>query len=342
LQANFVASPFTPVTGTYNGLFYEADQVRQASAGALALTVSTHGKYSGRVQIGNSRYSFSGKLSLNCLATNLLKRPKTNPLTLHLRVGTNGQIDQVFGDLSDGSWLSEVSGDRAIFNSRTNPAAAAGVYTLVLPGSFDSAFPQGHSFGTLKVSSAGRVTFAGALSDGSRVTQGATLSKNKEWPLYASLYSGQGLVLSWLTFSNQTDSDVSGNLSWIKLANSKARYFASGFDYLTPAAGSAFQAPSSTNKIVHGSIVAVDFSGGDLPATFSNLINLGPGSKVTNLSSNKLSLSFTLSTGLYHGSVTDPSTGHASTFSGAVFQKVNMGYGFLLGKNRSSGVEIAP
>jgi len=187
------------------------------------------------------------------------------------------------------------------------------------------------------------VSFAGSLADGSRATQSAPLSKNREWPFYVSLYAGKGSLLSWLTFNNLSDSDLAGGLSWIKQANSAARYFPGGFDYLAGAAGSAYHAPTNaTNHIVQADTAAVDFSGGNLPADFSNMINLGLNSKVTNLSSNKLSLSFGLSTGLYRGAVIDPATGKSSTYSGAVFQKLNNGYGFLLGTNLSSSVDVAP
>jgi hypothetical protein len=40
--------------------------------------------------------------------------------------------------------------------------------------------------------------------------------------------------------------------------------------------------------------------------------------------------------------VPDPSTGKTKSFSGAVLQKVNAGYGFLLGTNLCSEVVLAP
>ena len=86
----------------------------------------------------------------------------------------------------------------------------------------------------------------------------------------------------------------------------------------------------------------VEFSGGNLGAGFTNWVNLGVNSKVTNTSSNKLTLSFSLTTGTFAGSVTDPATGKASPFSGAILQKMNAGYGFILGTNQSSQVVFAP
>jgi hypothetical protein len=86
----------------------------------------------------------------------------------------------------------------------------------------------------------------------------------------------------------------------------------------------------------------IDFSGGNLSTDFSNNISLGLSSKVTNLSANKLTMAFTLSTGLYKGTVVDPSSGVTLPFAGAVFQKTQLGYGSLMGANQSSSVIVGP
>jgi hypothetical protein len=85
---------------------------------------------------------------------------------------------------------------------------------------------------------------------------------------------------------------------------------------------------------------SVMFTGGNLASPFANAIVLGANSKVTNLGANKLSLSIATANGLFKGSVTDPSTGKSSAFSGALLQKQNAGSGFLLGTNRSSRVTL--
>src|SRR6185503_20405700 len=74
LQANFapspVDSPSVAAAGSYNGLFHETDQVRQTSAGFLTMKVTTKGTYSGKLQVGASRYSISGQLDSQGRATN--------------------------------------------------------------------------------------------------------------------------------------------------------------------------------------------------------------------------------------------------------------------------------
>src|SRR5207253_1218761 len=103
-EANFIPSPFIPVSGSYSGLFYEGDQVRQHSAGSFNVSITAHGAYSGKVKLGPGRHSFSGKLSLQCEGSNLIVRAYDRSLSLQLRVGTNEQLDTISGRLSDGNW----------------------------------------------------------------------------------------------------------------------------------------------------------------------------------------------------------------------------------------------
>jgi len=344
LHAKFVPSPFLPIMGTYNGLFNEASQVNQNSSGSFSVTVSTHGNYSGRVQLGANKLSFTGKLNLQCTATNTVNRRLAAPLTVQLRVGTNSEVDQIFGQLIDSAWTATMSGDRARFSSKTNPAPYVGSYTMIIPGqSGDSSKPAGHGYGTVKVATSGITIFAGALADGTKVTQSTALSRNGVWPLYASLYVGQGSLLSWITFANHASDDLSGTMSWIKLPVATARYYPGGFTTEVMASGSTYVKPASTdNLILNLPNAVVDFSGGNLNSDFSNDIALGLSSKVTNVSSNKLSMVFTTGTGLYKGTVVDPATGTTSPFAGAVFQKVDMGYGSLMGASQSSSVVVGP
>lgn len=344
LHAKFVVSPFIPILGTYNGLFNESSEVAQSSSGSFSITVGNHGVYSGRVQLGGSRMSFSGKLNLQCTSTNSLKRKLLSALALQLRVGTNAEIDQIFGQLGDNTWTAAMTGDRARFNSRTNPAPFAGNYTLVLPGQGgDPSKPAGYGYGTVKVASSGMTVFAGTLADGTKVSQSVSISKNGEWPLYASLYGGQGSLLSWVTFANQAMHDLSGTLSWIKLPVVNARYYAGGFTNVIMASGSTYTAPASPNDlIINVPTGIISFSGGNLNPSFFNSISLSTGNHVTDESGNKLTMAFSLNNGLYRGSVVDPGSGKTMSFGGAVYQKIGMGYGSLLGADQSSSAIVSP
>ena len=342
LHAKFVPSPY--ILGTYNGLFSENSGVNQNSSGSFSVTVSAHGNYSGKIQLGASKLSFKGKFNLQCISTNSIARKLAAPLAIQLRLGTNSETDQIFGQLVDNSWTATMTGDRARFSSMTNPCPFTGSYTMIIPGqSGDASKPAGHGYGTVKVSTSGQTIFAGVLADGTKITQSTALSKNGAWPLYASLYVGQGSVLSWITFANHAADDLSGAMSWIKLPTMTARYYPGGFTTEVMASGSKFVKPVlTTDLIISLPNAVVDFSGGNLSSDFSNNISLGLSSKVTNLSSNKLTMTFTTSTGLYKGTVVDPNSGLTLPFAGAVFQKTELGYGSLMGANQSSSVVVGP
>jgi hypothetical protein len=85
----------------------------------------------------------------------------------------------------------------------------------------------------------------------------------------------------------------------------------------------------------------VSFAGGNLGLGFSNQIALRSSSKVINLSSNRLSLTFSSGSGRFAGNVVDPLSGKTMAFKGVLVQGVDAGYGYLLGTNRSSIVLIS-
>ena len=99
--------------------------------------------------------------------------------------------------------------DRLVFSKSQHPTSRAGNYSLIIPGDAqDNSSPGGDGYGTVKVDASGAILFNGSLADGSKVSQSSALSKQGIWPLYASLYGGQGAIISWLQFTNQTDSDL--------------------------------------------------------------------------------------------------------------------------------------
>ncbi|MEY2427276.1 MAG: hypothetical protein QOJ40_161, partial [Verrucomicrobiota bacterium] len=215
-------------------------------------------------------------------------------------------------------------------------------YTLFFPGNADvPALPAGDGFGAVRVLPTGQARFVGTLADATRVSGSATLSKSGLCPLYIPLYLGKGSLVSWLAFTNRADDDLNGPSSWIKPADPMARYYHGGFTNELNIAGSGYVRPlPGTHPILNLANSSVTFSGGDL--YFTNLVALDLNSRVTNLSSNRFALSFSLATGTFAGRATDPANDESFSFKGAVMQKLNGGYGFLLQTNRSSRVTIAP
>lgn len=332
------------VIGTYNGLFYESDQVNQASSGAFTLAVNSRGSYSGRLQMGNRRYPFTGKLLDDLSATNAVARGHDQPLSLSFQLNANDQRDQLVGQVTDGTWVADLTASRTDFDGRKKKAPWNGNYTLVLPGTTngDAALPAGHSYAILKVSTRGQTTMAGTLADGTSFSQSVPVSNEGLLPLYVPLYSGQGSLVSWLTFTNRADDDLNGPVNWIKPAGAHSRAYTAGFTNQTEAVGSVYHHPPGTNHVLDLNNSSVIFSGGNLASDFTNSITLGKSGRIVNQSGNRLTLNISPATGKFTGTVVPPEGGKPMPFSGVAFQRLNAGFGFMLGTDQSSSVQISP
>ena len=337
LVANFIPNPFIPVKGTYNGLFYEAGGVLHQSSGCFTLATTVKGTFSGSLIAGGTRYSLSGQLDANGDAQVTVARRNLSSLTVVLHLDLTQGTDQTTGTVSDGTWTTALSGDRAVYDGKTSIAPLAGnKYTLILPGSNDSTTePGGDGYGTLTVDGTGKIHLAGSLSDGTKLSQVGALSKNGEWPFYVPLYSGQGSVLSWIAFTSTATNDLSGDLTWTKPGMASAKYYPGGFRVETAAWGSLYSPPATGQQVLNFSEGEVVLSGGNLTQGITNYIGLSPVNKVT--STNKTSLTFTLPTGLFKGSVTNANP-KTIPFNGVVLQKQNLGCGYFLGTNLSGRV----
>jgi hypothetical protein len=221
--------------------------------------------------------------------------------------------------------------------SKTNPAPQAGLYTLVLPGTNSPSQPGGNGFGTVTVTTSGAVTFSGTLGDGTKVMQSANESEEGQWPLYIPLDSGNGMLLGWLTFTNEADRDIDGMLSWFKPSQPATTLYPAGFTNVVEAAGSAYLDTKGEPvlNLTDGYVLLED---GGLTQSISNQFALGANNVVTG--SDKLSLTITPTTGLFKGTTTN-SAGATVSFTGAIFQKQTNGFGQFLNGNQSGSVYVA-
>ncbi len=337
LQAGFVASPYTATTATYNGLFNEADEVRLHSSGAFNVFMDGNGNFSAWVQLGYTRYQFAGAFDLNLRATNVVARWDGTPLTVELVVGSGATAGQISGRVTDGVWSAPLSGGRQM-----DSTTLAGEYTMVLPGTAgNAAQPAGDGYATMHVAEDGLATLSATLADGTKYSHTAYLTTDGDLPMYVSLYVGKGSVMSWLTFTNLSTSDVSGNLVWTKLAGASPTSYPLGFTNGTKAVGSAYVLPFDPGKALNLSGAVVSFSGGNVTAPFNNVVSINANSQVVNLSPNPMNFKITKATGLFTGDVQDPTTGQTYPFGGVVLQKQNAGYGTMTGPTLASRVALA-
>lgn len=341
LQAHFVPNPFLRVGGTYNGLFFETNGAHHESSGDFRLRVTSSGTYKATLRLAGRRYAAKGKLNLEGKATNVIGRLGASSLTVHWAVDLHG-LDQVTGTITDGLWLSELRGDRSVFNATTNPASLAGLYTFILPSGLAVGAPEAEGWGTLKIASAGTGLGAGTLPDGTKFRYKAPVSKNGAWPLYAPLYLTKGSLIGWLQFdTNAPLDDVTGSLVWFKPAQLGVRYYPAGFTNPTTLIGSRYVAPvSSTNRVLALTNGVLTLSGGNLSEVWINDFVLGANNRVSNASPNKLTMTISPTTGLFQGSFFDTGVVRTVNFSGVLLQKSAIGAGFFLGTNQSGRVLI--
>jgi hypothetical protein len=342
LQANFIPSPFIPLKGTYNGLFYNTNGVAQLGSGFITVNLTADsGAFTGTLQIGSSKWSLAGQFDATGNATVTVNRGVMIPLTVVLQLDLSGGSDQITGtvNVNDNSWTAQLTANRAVFNAQSNPCPQAGTYTLLIPGTPGATqSPAGDGFGTVTVNQAGQVTVNGTLADGTSYSQSTTLSKSGQWALYSPVYAfGRGSLLGWLTFSNEPASDISGWLNWIRPVQATAAAYTMGFSVMTAPLGSLYTPPANGSPILNMATGTIALSDGALAQSFTNQFRLNANNSIVNLSANGLQLSFNTGNGTFSGSAQEPATNKWMSFKGAVLEKANVGGGFFLNQNQSGG-----
>lgn len=306
--------------GGYGGLFYEQDAVRVQSSGGFNLSVTSAGKYSGTLQMAAGKYAFSGQFGTLCQATNYISRKNTNGMVLNFSLGSS---NQVLGSVSNEIWTANLYGERNGFQP-TNYGLSPGKYTMLIRGIRTPTNSLGSGFGTLTLSSAGSLRFGGTLADGTKLSQSASVSVYGNWPLFVPLYSGEGLVISWIALTNSGNGDLGGTLNWIKPPSAKSLLYQNGLTVQRPVIGSFYSL--GTNRV----------------PTAANASLLLAGALTGSATNQIVSLQFSKANGTFTGQVRDSIAGKPVAFQGAFLQYLDAGYGFILGTNLSSPVVLLP
>jgi len=341
-SAYFIPSPFAAVAGAYNGLFYDTNNVTPTNAGFFTLNATYLGKFSGSLQLAGARNSFSGQFDSRGLGQTTISRGTLAPLNLRLQLDMTYGTGHITGSVSNSAWAAELSGDLAAFNGSTSIAPQQGRYTFAIPGAGAAPQPAGDGWGAVMVDAAGNAHLSGSLADGTSVAQVVPVSRSGEWPLYASLSSGQGLLLGWLAFSSGANPPLGGDVWWLKSALATSKYYANGLTLHPPIQSSPYAAPGLGTNVFNATNLLVTLSGGGLAPSLTNHITLGSNNRIVNLSSNKLSLSFSLPAGSFSGSMVNPATSKLIPFGGVVLENQGTASGFFLGSGQSGRVSIAP
>jgi formylglycine-generating enzyme required for sulfatase activity len=257
--AVFVANPFLATSGQGNGFFgllipSEDVPVGNNTVGFFTGTLASSGGFTGKILIDGAAHPVTGTFYgdgsiLYSLGTTKTYERIIGGRKLELFYGMAGIVATLF----DGSQPAVIGTARRAVHSAANrvaaqllnqksPATAAennkGFFTMAMPARIPQGvperepgtYPQGDGFGTISLSDAGAVTYAGTLADGSSYTASSGIVSGNECPVFAQLTTpgapstvkGGSLGGTLLFDPGQEDSDVTAtNLRWIRPAASE-------------------------------------------------------------------------------------------------------------------------
>lgn len=331
LQANFVPSPFIPVVGVYNGLFFETNAPAYENAGGFTLKLDARGGFKGSVRNGAKARKFSGGFSLENVAEVFIPAGAAgSALSLSLHIDTTNGI--VTGTVSNNAAMSALVANRNPFSSAA-PSPFTGSYNIVFPGGDE---PAGDSIAMLKVSSNGKVSGRGTLADKTTLKVLSATAADGRVPIYLSLYRGSGSLFGWLALSNADD--VTGTVWWTKPGTFGGTFSPGGFTNRTDVLGERYNPLPTGTPILTLSNGVVIVTGGNVAEAFTNSIALGGDNKI--VGDNQLNLTIAPAKGTMSGSLVDPSSGKKRSIKGVALPNRNEARGLFFGSDESGRVFI--
>lgn len=130
-----------------------------------------------------------------------------------------------------------------------------------------------------------------------------------------------------------------GTVTWMKPAQIRTKCYPSGFTNQMQAFVSTYQTTNQALALGYNTGQAV-FQNGSLVQSISNEFSVDSTNKTSG--TEMLNLAITPSSGLFKGSLTNPSNGKAILFNGVVLQKQHFSRGFFLDENQSGNVFFGP
>jgi len=309
-----------------------------SKCGFFQIEVGAGGEFTGYLRQGIASHALQGRFDQNGRATVVVLRSGLSTLSLSLQLDTTAG-ERLMGRFVDDGSTVEMFAYRQVFDGREAVAPLAGRYIFVIPApTNDVAAPGGDGFGEITVDAAGRVKFAGELPDGTAVRHEAFMGRSGLWPLHVPLAGGRGMLLGWITVTNQSRLDAFGEVIWHKPLSPQDRYYPSGFSTRRHLFGSAY-APVG-GATTGGRDTAGMLSGGNL-----DKIILGSGGALTAASPAFETLQnfrwqLRPETGFVEGTFTHPATRQETAFRGAFLPKVGWTSGYFLGQSRSGVVQL--
>lgn len=262
--------------GSFTALVSQGPLINQDQGGHLSLTATRLGALSGTLKLGAQSIRIKGAwevpLEGNPTAMILVARKGRATLEMNLELTIPDRAAapaRLGGSLSEQGQDDEVvaiDGWRHAWPAGSSPAPLAAAYTASLrapeapplegpqPEQPEHEVPGGPGYLTLKASSAGAVSWAGKLADGTSITGSATLWQDGRVAMFQSLYANNGSILGAPTLAEPmapaTLNRMTGALRWLKRAQAVLA-FPDGLDFDLQVDGSEYLVPG-LNELVLG------------------------------------------------------------------------------------------
>lgn len=335
VQAVFIFNPFRQLAGTYNGL---VSPDASAASGFWTLKLNATGAFTATLLLEGQRYTLKGTLRSDRKFHAFLKKKGGGQIEVEFKLNSERRITGTITSGSAGFSLLAEAGDQS---DRANPALQAGAYTVQLVNqSGTPGAPEGSGYGLLSISRAGMVRFSGALGDGRKASQGATLFRTGHWPLFIAPYRKGGALAGLVTLMSTSDSDLSGTASWHKSADAKDKVYPAGFSGVSiRVQGSRYVPPQPSERILpFGNTspnAVLQIEGGGM-GTLEFAVTINQNNVVSSTSG--VQMVIYLNTGEFAALV--PFQGSYRLLHGMVSRKAGFGLGYCINGSESAAVTL--
>ncbi len=324
LTANFVLNQLPAGAGKYFGIIASVPATH-ASAGIFSVSVSSLGRFTGKLLIGGKTTRFSGKLSATGAAT--FAAP---PLAFSVALDGSGVIS------------ATLNGESFTANRRSVssvPSAWLGAYTARFSASAPG--PQGDGWSRFKVSATGTVKLAASLADGTKISTSGSLTTDGRWLIYIPLHSGKGSLSGIASLADNPASDITAPLRWFRPASTSTRW-ALGWQLDCAFSGAHYTPPVAPAHIF--SDLAASSGAATVRAEFVPSlewpVTIAAGTNIVAAGDPTLRTSLSARTGAFSVRFYSPATERNYRAKGVVIQKEQVATGFALTPSESIRVRL--
>jgi hypothetical protein len=347
VTANFATNLFVGAAARYDGIFYPSPEPPTVTNSGLIynLQLRTNGGYTGKIHLAGMDYPLNGGFDRAGDATETIARTTAagGNVTLQLNIpwwSANRQITGWVKGTNSGGWLS------------TNLTLCAAAANLNIPSNFTALLPQDThvpdappSYGyALMTNMAGMIHFGGALSDGTSFSSFVEpINDLDAFPVFASLYNGQGLLLGQMSLNAAANAAVpAGTLIWFKPPQHTGLYDG-GFNTSLAVEGSPWTNSASALAGFTNNEAQLSFSGGGLSSNLDYTVQLTSTNTLHPLggSGDFTSGSINPANGLMTLTFTNTG-GKKVTAHGTILQNTNFGGGFFPGATAAGTISLKP